>query len=277
MCHVCNTVLIVEPLERRLPFLQRHEEKWRKPMPMFERFKWILLDPSKAIWDVVHKPTGDGGIFTFFMNVLLFGLVGVVLFNKLDMSQVLVGFGGTPPVPLHYTDLPLTMALHGLGMYVMFVVIGMLYFGILWGFLSIAHGISSKYTLNIVPKWREQSAVMAWPFFPSLFATGLYVAVLAIGLPTRSLGAIDMTGTNALPPEAIAAIGELFFSARSLSAWIVADVVQIAFYFGYLSILIAIAYRELYDKSTTKALISAIIVGIIGAFVYVLTRSSFFG
>jgi hypothetical protein len=251
---VCSTVLIVETLERHVGFLARHEERWRKPMKFWARVKWMLIRPSYAIWDIVHKPSDQGGAFAFFANILLFGLVGVVLFNK-------AGGAGLYPAmsPLIF--------LHGLAMYAMFVVIGLVYFIILWGFIILAHSIAAKYALNIQPRWTAQQRVMYWTFVPALFCTGLYVAILAIGLP-QTTGPSDLAGL-------VAAAGNLFFTVRSQPVWIIADIVQIAFYFGYLTILIAIAFREYYDKSTTREFIAAIITGVIGATVFVLTRSTF--
>jgi hypothetical protein len=247
---VCSSVLIVEALERHVGFLARYEERWRKPMKFWERVKWLFIRPSRAMWDIVHKPNDDGGAFAFFTNILLFGLVGLVLFNKAGAAGL-------------YPALSPLLFLHGLAMYAMFVVIGLVYFIILWGFLIFAHTIAAKYALNINPRWMAQQRVMYWTFVPAMFCTGLYVAILAIGLPQLPK-ATD-------PGVLIAAAGSLF----STPVWIVADVVQIAFYFGYLTILLAIAYREYYDKSTTRALISAFITSIIGAAVFVLTRSSF--
>ena len=39
---------------------------------------------------------------------------------------------------------------------------------------------------------------------------------------------------------------------------VIAVLAQIVFYFGYLPILLAIAFREYYDKSTTKAFIISV-------------------
>ncbi len=253
-CHVCNAVLIVETLERHVGFLARHEERWRKPMKFWERVKWLLIRPSRAMWDIAHKPNDDGGAFAFLTNILLFGLVGVVLFNKAGAQS------------LYSTWNPL-LFLHGLAMYAMFVVIGLIYFIILWGFITLAHTIAAKYALNYTFRYPEHWRVLYWALVPSIFCTGLYVAILAIGLPQLP-GSTD--------PVAIStAASALFFTARSQPVWIAADIVQIAFYFGYLTILMAIAFREFYDKSTTRALVSAIITSVIGAAVFVLTRSSF--
>ncbi len=253
-CHVCNAVLIVEGLEQRVGFLARHEERWRKPMKFWARVKWMLIRPSHAMWDIVHKPSDDGGAFALFGNILLFGLVGVVLFNKA---------GGQA---LYSTSIPLLL-MHGLAMYAMFAALGFIYFVMLWGLIIIAQTIAAKYALNVAPRWGPQLRVMYWTFVPAFFCTGVYVAIIAIGLP-QITGATDLAGV-------VAAAGNLFFTARSLPVWIAADVVQIAFYFGYMSILLAIAYREYYDKSTTRALVSTIITSVIGAVVFVLTRSTF--
>ncbi|MBN2150843.1 MAG: hypothetical protein JW839_05345 [Candidatus Lokiarchaeota archaeon] len=252
-CHVCNAVLVVEALERHVGFLARHEERWRKPMKFWERVKWMLVRPSRAMWDIVHKPTDDGGAFALFGNMLLFGLVGVVLFNK----------SGAPAFYPSFTAL----FMHGLAMYAMFAAIGFLYFVILWGLIIIVQTIAVKYALNIAPRWGTQLPVMYWAFVPALLCTGLYVAILALGLP-------QLSGATTIDAIAAASI-DLFFNSRSLPVWIAADVVQIAFYFGYLSILLAIAYREYYDKSTTRALVATIVTSVIGAVVFVMTRSTF--
>jgi len=154
-------------------------------------------------------------------------------------------------------------------------VYGMVYFLVLWGFLLLAHTIAAKYILNIRPRYGQQLGIMTWSFFPALVATGLYIIVLAMGLPTVNITPVDLSSFTSIPPAIYSQITSLYFSPRSLPAWIVADIVQIVFYFGYLSLLFAIAFREMYDKSTTKALISALISGVICATVFVLTRSSF--
>jgi hypothetical protein len=253
-CHVCSTVLIIEGLEKRVGFLARHEERWRKPMKFWARVKWMLVRPSYAMWDIVHKPSDAGGSFAFFSNILLYGLIGVILFNKVG-------------APALYPPWSPWLFLHGLGMYATFVAIGLINFIILWGFIVLAQTIAAKFALSILPRWGEQARVIYWTFVPALFCTGVQVAILAIGLPQEGTGATDLAGV-------IAAASHLFFTPYIRPAWIVADIVQIAFYFGYLSILLAIAYREYYDKSTTRALLAAVIAGVIGAVVFVLTRST---
>ncbi|HME51556.1 MAG TPA: hypothetical protein VKM55_05020 [Candidatus Lokiarchaeia archaeon] len=267
-CHVCNTVLIVEFLETKIPLFRRHEERWHKPMTMLQRFKWIILNPSKAMWDIVHKPKSEGGVFLFFINALLFGLVGVVLYNKIDFSGVSIY--GFP-----YSSLPQIQWLAGLSIYFAFVAYGIVYFLILWGFLLLAHTIAAKYILNINPRYGQQLGVMNWAFLPALVVTGVYILVLDFGLPTVSLGTMNLSNIGSIPIAIYSQVLSLYFSPRSLPTWIAADIVQIVYYFGYLSLLLAIAFREMYDKSTTKALISAIIAGIICATIFVLTRSSF--
>ena len=267
-CNVCNTVLIVEPLESKIGFFRRHEERWHKPMTMLQRFKWILVNPSKAIWDIVHKPKGSGGVFLFFMNALLFGLVGVVLYNKLDMSSVSIL--GRP-----YSTLVQYQWLAGLSLYFAFVVYGILYFLILWGLLLGTHTLVARYVLNITPRYGQQPGVMNWMFFPTLVATGVYIVVLALGLPTVKIPAMNLQSTSSVSAAIYSQVFSLFFSSRSRPVWIAVDVIQIVYYFGYLSLLFAIAFREMYDKSTTKSLIAALISGAICGTVFVLTRSSF--
>ncbi len=261
-CHVCSSVLIVETLERHVGFLARYEERWRKPMKFWERVKWLIIRPSRAFWDIVHKPNDDGGAFAFFTNIFLFGLVGVILFNKAGGAGL---YSGSIP------NSGFLLFMHGLAMYLMFVVIGLIYFVILWGFITVAHTIAAKYALNITIRWPDQQRVMYWAFVPAILCTGVYVAVLAIGLPQLpQLAPVPLPGS--LDPNIlIAAASQLFVSP----AWIVADVVQILFYFGYLTIVLAIAFREYYDKSTTRELITAVTTGVICAVVFVLTRSSF--
>lgn len=266
-CHVCNTVLIVELIETKIPFFRRHEEKWHKPMTMVERFKWIILNPSKAMWDIVHKPKGGGGVFLFFMNALLFGLVGVVLYNKLD-------FSGLTIYSIPYSSLVQYQWLAGLAMYFAFVVYGIVYFLILWGFLLLTHTIAAKYVLNITPKYKQQLGVMNWAFFPALLITGIYIFVLELGLPTVNIGTMNLSSLTSIASTVYSEIWNKLFISSS-PVWIAADIVQIVYYFGYLSLLLAIAFREMYDKSTTKALISAIISSVICATIFVLTRSSF--
>lgn len=253
-CHVCSTVLIIEGLEKRVGFLARHEERWRKPMKFWARVKWMLIRPSYAMWDIVHKPSDAGGAFAFFSNILLYGLIGVILFNK----------SGAPAL---YPQSSPWLWLHGFGMYGMFAALGLINFVILWGFIVLLQAMAAKYALNIQPRYGEQLRVMYWVFVPALFCTGACVAILAIGLPQLG-GVTDINGV-------IAGIGDLFFSARSFPAWVAVDVIQVAFYFGYATILLTIAFREYYDKSTTRALAGAIVAGIIGAVVFVLVRATF--
>jgi hypothetical protein len=258
---VCGTALIKDVLET-VPYFRRHEEKWRKPMGMWERFKCIIMDPPRAAWDIVHKPTQGGGAFVFFMNSFLYGLVGVVLFDKLDLSATSLS--------------PDYISLAGLGIYLSFVVIGIIYTAILWGLILLAQTIAQKYVANVIPKWDKQGPVLTWMFFPSLLATGLYVVILAIGLPRVTLTAAEVSGS--LYSNLITAIGSLFINSGTgsvLATWAVADSITIAFYFGYLSVLLAIAYREFYDVSTLRSLVATVIAGIICAVIFVYTRSTF--
>lgn len=248
-CHVCGTVLLVDALEAALPFFGRHEERWRKPMGMFERFKYMLIDPSRAMWDISHKPSPQGPVFIFFMNVLLFGLIGPILLGKLAGSEVWLIYPGFN-------------ALAGLGTYFAFVLVGIIQFGILWGLLVVAQTIGVKMVANVVPKWTKQAEVVTWAFVPSIFATGIYVLVVLVGV-------------TAVPVESVPL---LFFPAGSTQAsgaWLVADIVLIAFYCGYIPVLMAIGFREHYDKPTLKCVLSAAIVAAISAVVFVFTRSTF--
>jgi len=247
-------VLIIEGLEKRVDFLARHEERWKKPAKFWERVKWMLIRPSHAMWDIVHKPNDAGGAFAVFSNMLIFGLVGVVLFNKAGAASL---YSSSDPL----------LFLHGLGMYAMFVAVGFVYFVILWGFIILAQTIAAKFILNITPRWGPQLRVMYWTLVPALLCTGVHVLILAVGLPQLP-GATDVS-------TLVAQATGLFFSGRSLPVWIAADVVQIVFYFGYLTLLFAIAVREYYDKSTVKALFSAIIASVIGAVIFVTTRATF--
>ncbi|MFX0102936.1 MAG: TFIIB-type zinc ribbon-containing protein [Candidatus Hodarchaeota archaeon] len=262
VCVVCGTQLIVESIERRIPYFKRHEERWRKPMKMMERFKLVLLNPSKAIWDITHRPSGQAFGFLFFINALLFGLVGVVILAKIDISSV-IGIGGKL-----MSDLPGYHALFYLGAYAVFFVIGMIYLLILWLFIVIAHTYGAKLGLNIVTRGKKQAGVIYWMFLPSLFATGLYVGILAIGLPPVKASG-SLLGVS---PAIIAAVEELF--ANGKDAFMAADIAQVVVYFGYMSILMSFVFRELYDKSTQRALVTSIITGLICMGVFIMTRSS---
>jgi hypothetical protein len=174
-----------------------------------------------------------------------------------------------------YSSLVSYQWLAGLSLYFAFVVYGIIYFLILWGLLVGTHTLVARFVLNITPRYGQQPGVMNWMFFPTVVATGVYIVVLALGLPTVHLPAMNLASTSSVSTAIYTQVFSLFFSSQSKTVWIAVDVIQIAYYFGYLSLLFAIAFREMYDKSTTKALIAAIISGVICGTVFVLTRSSF--
>jgi hypothetical protein len=239
----------VEPIEERISYFKRHEERWRKPMKMMERFKLVLINPSKAVWDITHRPSGNAFGFLFFMNSLLFGLVGVVFVGKINL-------------PPGYNQ-PMDTALFYLGAYVTFVVIGMIYFLFLWLLLVLAHTYGAKFGLNIITKGKKLGGVIYWMFLPSIFATGLYVAILAIGLPI-----VTVKNVSAITDAVI-----LLFN-RGTSVFIAADIVQIVVYFGYMSILFSFVFRELFDKSTQNSLITSVITGLVCMGIFIMTRST---
>ena len=263
--------MITETIEDTIPFFQRHQEKWRKPLGFGTRLKLVLTNPGKVMWDLTHKPSAGGGTFIFFMNCLIFGLVGLVLFAKMDTTNLKLGLDP-------YSNFPGYQTLHAFSIYLLFVLNGIIFFGMLYLFIIIAQTIGAKYVLNIIPKWKKQGNVLTWAFFPSIIATGVYVAILAIGLPISDpLPPIDILGDFTMydPLANESVYQSLFTSGQALITWQIAEVVQISFYFGYLSLLLAIGYREYYDKSTTKALVSTLLTGGICAVIYVFTRSVF--
>lgn len=218
-------------------------------MKMMERFKLVLINPSKAVWDITHRPSASAFGFLFFMNALLFGLVGVVFVGKINLPPGL--------------NQPGYIALFSLGAYASFVVIGMIYFLFFWLLLVMAHTYGAKYGLNIITKGKKLGGVIYWMFLPSIFATGLYVAILAIGLPTVNADTVpDITGAI------------IFLFNSSISVFVAADIVQIVFYFGYMSILFSFVFRELFDKSTQKSLITSIITGLVCMGIFIMTRST---
>jgi hypothetical protein len=255
----------VEPIEKTIPYFKRHEERWRKPMKMMERFKLVLVNPSKAIWDVTHHPSANAFGFLFIMNSLLYGLVGVVLLGKLDLTNVTIGY--TSITSMNYFGY---YTLFYLGAYAMFFVIGMLYFLFLWSFMVLAHTYGAKIGMNVITKGKKQSGVIYWMFLPSIFATGLYVGILAIGLPTIKGASGELTNPGSL--NIFNFIMDLFVNGSG--AFLAADIAQIVVYFGYMSILMAFVFRELYDKSTQRSLITSIITGLICMGVFIMTRSS---
>ncbi|MHA1698990.1 MAG: hypothetical protein ACTSWN_09150 [Promethearchaeota archaeon] len=284
-CVVCGRQLIVEKIENLIPYFKRHEEKWRKPFNMFERFKLILINPGKAFWDISHKPSLSAGWFMFFMNSLLFGLVGIILAAKIDTRNL--EFAGTYYNTLFYYS----QAFNYLEMYIMFFIIGMINYAFLWSFYSLLQTIMAKIIMNITPKWREQNEIFCWAYFPSLFATAGYLIVLAIGLPELILPAADISPgywtsigwyynnyyyseANQLDLELMSTAIAYYFQDNK-NVFMVADMIQIVVYFGYISLLFSIAIREYYGTSTLKALINCLIVGLVCAGIYIYTRSSF--
>ncbi|MHA1996790.1 MAG: hypothetical protein ACTSU9_01655 [Promethearchaeota archaeon] len=139
-----------------------------------------------------------------------------------------------------------------LSMFVIYFVFGLLFLGMIWGFTIVAQTVMAKYTLNIIPDWMEQGKVISWAFFPSLIGIGIYLLILMVGIP--------------------AGVADLGLYRGTFMA---GDVVLMIFYFGYVTVLMAIGFREFYDKSTTKALVGTIIMGVIFATVFVTTRGSF--
>ncbi len=272
-CHVCGTILNIEPIEVSVPRLfRRHEERWKKPLTMKERFKYVLTDPPRAFWDIVHKPNANGVLLTFFVNVLIFGLTGVVLLAKLNLQNVT--FSGQP----YSTEYSAYLLLSGVALYFAFVLIGILYFGMLWALIIISHTITTQLIANILPKWRTQSNVLLWAFFPSIFATIASVIILLVGLPMVTLIPLELATPGAPPEILVEQIDGLFFflySDRARIPWMVSDIVQIAVYCGYSAILSTIGFRQLYEKSTTRVLAAIIVSSVICAAIFIYTRSSF--
>ncbi|MHA1793022.1 MAG: hypothetical protein ACTSVI_10290 [Promethearchaeota archaeon] len=219
-------------------------------MGLIERFRLILINPAKAFWDIVHKPSGKGGGIIFLWNILIYGLVGVALTGKLNFTY-------SPSLAL--------VALIGFANYLIFMVYGVIYFGMMWMFIIFAHTIGARFMLNVSPKMGKQTGVMYWAFFPSIFSTAIYVLIIAIGIVPVDIPSPSYNLATQLPN----------FLWNNRVTFMVADIFQIAFYFGYLSILLTFAYRELYNASTLKAFISTVITGIACAVIFIYTRSTF--
>lgn len=217
-------------------------------MSLLGRFKFMIINPSKAFWDITHKPKGKGGGLTFLLSIVLYGFLGMVMYMKMDFSASAYSH-----------------SFFGLfGMFLLFFLIGFVFIGLTWGFSLFAQTIVAKYSLNILPEWRKQVKILAWAYFPSLIGIAIHLLIISIGLPK-----IPYTGGGTFGVNLAA-----HFAAHN-GVFIAADIVLMGFFFGYVPILQAIGIREIYDNSTTKSLIGSVATGIVLAIVFITTRTSF--
>ena len=285
-CNFCGFRLKTERIEN-IRFFRRHEAEWTNPFPWYLKILYLFINPPKAFWDINHKRTkAPGGLILLFSS-LLYGLMGLAFISHFTFP----GIEAYSP----------TQFLMNLSFFLSFFIFGIcfqaIFFAILiWLFTKGANyavGFSQRLETRFggVKEDRDKYqqadispfsiykggtmlqleashkfSMMLCAFSPFLLVNAIKALIVLIGFPPVTVP--DFSSTN------IAVVLDQIFNSGT---WAVLDVIDALTIAIWVPILMTLSIRELSNSSTTRVLISTIIVGVIVAIVFYFLRPTLFG
>ncbi|MBY8985860.1 MAG: zinc ribbon domain-containing protein [Candidatus Lokiarchaeota archaeon] len=285
-CNFCGFRLKTERIEN-IRFFRRHEAEWTNPFPWYLKILYLFINPPKAFWDINHKRTkAPGGLILLFSS-LLYGLMGLAFISHFTFP----GIEAYSP----------TQFLMNLSFFLSFFIFGIcfqaIFFAVLiWLFTKGANyavGFSQRLETRFggVKEDRDKYqqadispfsiykggtmlqleashkfSMMLCAFSPFLLVNAIKALIVLIGFPPVTVP--DFSSTN------IAVVLDQIFNSGT---WAVLDVIDALTIAIWVPILMTLSIRELSNSSTTRVLISTIIVGVIVAIVFYFLRPTLFG
>ncbi len=284
-CNFCGFRLKVERIEK-IKFFRRYEAQWTAPYPLYRKIFYLFVSAPRAFHDINHKRSKAPGWWIVLFCSLLYGLMGLAFashFNFDDLTTFSVG-----------------QFLFNLSFFVSFFVFGFcsqtIFFGILiWLFTKGANyavGFSDKLErrfegigaakkkykdtdispfsiykggtmLHIEGAYKFKMLLCA--FTPFLLINAIKILIVLFAFPT--INSSNISSVN----DSILAV--MFESP----IWGMLDVIDALTISIWVPILMTLAIRELSNSSTTRVLISTIIVGVIVAILFYFLRPTLFG
>ncbi|MFW9990267.1 MAG: hypothetical protein ACFFC3_16625 [Candidatus Odinarchaeota archaeon] len=291
-CNFCGYRLKIEKIEK-ISFFRRYEAEWTTPYPWYKKILYLFINPPKAFHDINHKRSQAPGWMILLFIALLYGLMGLTFFSHFNFVAI---------AEYSFDDF-----LFNLSFFASFFVFGyifhLIYFAILiWLFTKGANyavGFSDrlekrfgalkeqkgKYTQTDVSPFSIYKGgtmlqlegaykfkMMLCAFTPFLLINAIKVLVVLVGF--QSVNIIDnFENMN----QAIENIPIYFNRIFNSSTWAVLDIIDAIIIASWVPILMTLAIRELSNCSTTRVLVSTIIIGAIVAIIFYFLRPTLFG
>ncbi|MBN1216795.1 MAG: zinc ribbon domain-containing protein [Candidatus Lokiarchaeota archaeon] len=283
-CSFCGKRLRIERIER-IPFFKRIEEDWYNPYPWYFKILYLIINPSRAFWDINHLRKKSPGLLIVLFSSLLYGLMGLVLFSRFNFISV---------------DLVFT-SVYSLGFFVVFFLFGFIYQVLLFYFLIWIYTKGANYSVGFTQKLEKRfgigkqktetyeqtklspfsiykggtllqkqeafkSKMMLCAFTPFMVSNLIKLIIVAsIFFPEDpiSLGSTDLD--------------VFFLNLMKEPVWSILDGLDAIILVAWVPILITISIRELSNSSTYRVLITSYLISIVVSIFIFFLRPSLFG
>ena len=280
VCAFCGKRLRFEKIEN-FSIFKRIELDWTTPYPWYKIILWLFIKPNKAFWSINHRRKSAPGYIILLFNALLYGIMGLAFFSHFSIQDV-------PPLDFR-------IFFYNLTIFTAFFLFGLAYFFIfgfilIWLFIKGANyavGFSEKLESYLGTEAKEQYReaemspfsiykggilhqqqafkykMMFCSFTPFILVNLIEIIIVLVGFgsqPINILGLFDPSVFNDI------------FSSPTWTVLHLIDAITIGI---WIPILVTLSIRELSNSSTTRVLLSSLIIGIIVAMLFFFLRPTF--
>lgn len=280
VCVYCGAKLREERIES-IGLFRRLEEEWVEPDPRWKRLINVIINPSRAFWDVTHYRKKVGGGLVYLLTAMAFGLNGLAVFVHLDFS----GY-------LWYMRM-----LYGLQFFLIFGLFGLFFYMLFYWFGSKLFRWGADYSIDLsrqlelrydegddeeedeeeqektraqleaegeyifeLPDYlksekSKKGSIMRLAYMPVVVGLLISALILLIFLPSTTPGNVGDMSTSI--------------------AWSIVDWIQVIILIGWVPITMSIALRDIANASTMRVYISCLIISILLAAISYFMRPTF--
>ncbi|MCP4764569.1 MAG: hypothetical protein GY870_22530, partial [archaeon] len=236
---------------------------------------WVITDPSRAFWDIVHyrRKIGSGWVILF--TGLLFGLQGLAAYSHMSISF---------PGGLMNWYLPI---FNMLSVFLLYTLFGLVYYSIFFKISNFVFSFTANYSIDLSKQMdlrygdkeqmteeeieEEETKILSMKESEGGYLGDLPAYLKAEGAKKGSI--MNMAYTPMLIVLAISALIAWIltppFSAEDASlalsspAWGIIDWFYMIVFIGWVPITMSIALREMANSSTQRVYISCVISAVI--------------
>jgi len=292
VCIYCDAVLRREPIEK-IPIFRRVDEEWSNPMPRWQRFLFVIINPSRAFWDIIHSRKKIGGNLIYLFTALSFGLIGAASFVHIQL----------PPFSIDPLLNSLIQFLHTFSVFFQFFLFGLIYYLIFYAIANKFYKSGANFSINLKTRLKirygegkkkelaaeeEEAKEGEKKLRAQIEAEGKYVGVLpeyltaqkskkatimrlaympiVIGLLISAL--VVLIGLPTVPGSNMRSAVQILSNSP---VWGIIDWIQVIILIGWVPITMSIALRDIANASTQRVYISCLLISLLlGLFVYFL-------
>ncbi len=282
VCAFCGKRLRVERIEN-FSIFKRIEEDFTSPARWYILILWLFTKPNRAFWSINHKRKKAPAYKILLFYALLYGLMGLVLFSRINILSM-------PPLSLlrFYIDLAAFIAFFAFG-FATYLISGVFLIWIFSRGANIAVDFSERLESRFGKEGEEKEkyseaemspfsiykggtlhqqqakkySMMLCAFAPYLLITAVKIVIILIGMPN-----ITIPDTTSL----VSPFSDPYFMSP---LWVVLDVIDAITIGIWIPILISLSIRELSNSSTFRVLVSSLAIGIIIAVLFYFLRPTF--